>query len=420
MKHNYAKIYFASILGNIFEIFDFFVFVFLSNIIADLFFPENIGWLSIILTYTTITISYLLRPIGAIILGNLGDTYGRKSIFTLSILMTAIPSLIIGLSPTYQQIGIFAIVILLISRIFQGFSSGAEMPGAVTFIAELFHKKNHFIYTAWIPFGANISIAIGSYLISLMVKNMDKSALYSYGWRIPFLLGSLLAVIGFYIRRSMIESPDFLKYLKNKKTTKMPINILFQKYKTRLLMGIILVLITSLITSVFHVFLPNLFVKFLNLNLVVATRASSLGAFTLAFTILIFANLTKYIKPIHIIQTSLFAILIMLLLIVFDLVKFNSATNIYISVFILSVFIGGINGLYWGILVDLFPIEVRYSGIATSFSIGSLIGGGLTPLWTSNLLIYSGSYRGIIVVCIIITIISTINSIYLAKRLKYN
>lgn len=415
MTKNRTKIYIASIIGNIFEIFDFFVFVFLSNVIADLFFPKNIGWLSILLTYTTITISYLLRPFGAIILGNLGDKYGRKSIFSLSILMTAIPSLIIGISPTYEQIGIFAAIILLISRIFQGFSSGAEMPGAVTFIAEIYHKKNYYFYSAWVPFGANISIAVGSYLISLMIKNMDKTTLYSYGWRIPFLIGSLLAVLGFYIRKNMSESPEFIKHIKMKKDHKLPIKTIFTEYKRQLIMGILLVIITSLITSVFHIFLPNLFVKFLNLDLVIATKSSFIGALTVAISILFSAILTKCIRPTTIIQFSLIGILIILSLILNNNLLFISKTHIYLITFILSILVGGINGVYWGVLVDLFPIKIRYSGVATSFSLASLMGGGLTPLWTSNLLIYYGNYKVIITICLIVTIISFINNIYLTR-----
>ena len=120
----------------------------------------------------TVTISYMLRPFGAIILGSLGDKYGRKSIFSLSILMTAIPSLVIGLSPTFHQIGYFAVAILLISRIFQGFSSGARCTDQLLILLKPIIGKLLF-YSAWMPFGANMSIALGSWAIRNMIEMMN-------------------------------------------------------------------------------------------------------------------------------------------------------------------------------------------------------------------------------------------------------
>jgi MFS family permease len=417
MNKNQTRLFIATGIGNIFEIFDFFIFIFLSNVIADLFFPHTVRWLAVVFTYTTVTISYMLRPVGALILGNLGDKYGRKSIFSLSILMTAIPSLVIGLSPTYSQIGIWAVVILVISRILQGFSSGAEMPGAVTFIAENYANKNYYFYVAWIPFGANVSIALGAYLIHQMVTSMSKEALYAYGWRIPFLLGSLLAVIGFYIRKNIAESNQFKVALVNHKLAKMPIANLFGQYKNELIVGVLLVMPASMLTSVFHVFLPNLLVKFTWLKFEVATMISSVGALTVAVSIIIFAVLSAWIKPVNIVKLSISGIILLLLIVMCGVFKLENFQNLMAVVVVLSILVGGINGVYWGILVDLFPVQVRYSGVAACFSIASLIGAGLTPLWTSSIMVRTNNYNGIILVCFVISLISLLNTFYLANCL---
>ena len=251
-----------------------------------------------------------------------------------------------------------------------------------------------------------------------MIANMSKVALYSYGWRIPFLLGSMLAVIGFYIRKNIAESQEFKEMLQSKKETRMPIVILFSEYRKELIMGVILVVLASLLTAVFHVFLPNLFVKFLHLDLAVASTASSVGALTIAVSIIFFALLTSKINPITIVKFSICGIIIVLILLLFGKLTLMDINSIYVVVILLSVLVGGINGVYWGVLVDLFPVEVRYSGVATSFSIASLIGGGLTPLWTSSLLASTNNYKSIVVVCLVISIISLINSVYLAKHFK--
>jgi MFS family permease len=412
---NRKKLFLAAGIGNFFEIFDFFVFVFLSSVIADLFFPKDIGYLAIVFTYMTVTISYMLRPFGAIILGSLGDKYGRKSIFSLSILMTAIPSLVIGLSPTFHQVGYFAVAILLVSRIFQGFSSGAEMPGSVTYIAETYHHKNYYFYSAWMPFGANMSIALGSWAIRNMVEMMDHDFLYSFGWRIPFILGSLLAVIGFYIRKNIAESSDFQAAKAQHKVQKIPALALFTTYRKELIMGIFLVLIASLITSVFHVFLPNLFVKFLHLELSIAANISSIGALTVSAAIILSALLASKINPTTIVKLSIVGLIAVLILVLTGILPLDNLKMLYSVVILLSIFAGGVNGIYWGLLVDLFPVEVRYSGVAACFSLASLIGGGLTPLWTSSILALTNDYRYIITICLLVSILCLINSFFVAR-----
>ena len=130
------KLIIATTIGSIFEIFDFIAFVFLSPILAELFFPKELASKAIWFTYLTIAISYLLRPIGGIILGHLGDKYGRKTVFSISILLMSIPSLLIGIMPTYASIGYFATGILIFMRILQGFSVGGKVTGSLTYIVE--------------------------------------------------------------------------------------------------------------------------------------------------------------------------------------------------------------------------------------------------------------------------------------------
>lgn len=417
-RQNDFKLFFATTIGNIFEMFDFFIFVFLSSIIARLFFPDNVGGLSLVYTYLTITISYLLRPIGGVILGNLGDRYGRKSVFTVSILCTAIPSVIIGILPTYHQIGYLATFILILSRIFQGFSSGAELPGAITFIAEKYSKKNYYYYCAWIPFGANLSIAVGSLLIKLMTNSMSQSFLYSYGWRIPFLFGGLLAVAGFYIRKQIAETSQFETLKSQQKLQKIPVVNLVSCHKLALVLGTFLALIVSQVTSVFHLFLPNLFIKnILHLSLQDSVGVSSIGAFTLSIFILLFAVFTYKFNPIRMVQLSIFGLIIVFILILKDYIIIDTLLRLYIVVIGISILIAGVNGVYAGLLVDLFPTEVRYSGVAVCFTLAATIGGGLTPLWTSAILEWAHSYKPIIWICLTTAVFCLISSHHLSGYL---
>lgn len=416
MKVN-LNLFFASIIGNIFEIFDFFIFVFLSPIIANIFFPSSIGNLAIFYTYLSIAISYFLRPIGGILLGNLGDKYGRKSIFTFSIFFTAFPSLIIGLLPTYNQIGNLAPIILIIARIIQGFSSGAELPGSITYVAEKYYKKNYYFYCAWIPFGANIAIALGTLTIKILTTFMPENQLYSYGWRIPFLLGSFLAIIGFYIRSNLKESTQFIELVKNQKILKFPIKSLLTHYYKPVINGILFTILISLITSIFHVFLPNLFIKFFNINIKYTMNISSLGAIILACSIVTFSLVKKKLRFI-VIQVGITGLIIIFILILLNLIKINNIINLYCLVTLISIFIGMVNSMFAGVMIDLFPTNIRYSGIGFCYSLASLLGAGITPIWTSISLNYFNSYKFIIVVCLLFSVIALINSFILKKNLN--
>lgn len=413
------KLFIATAIGNVFEMFDFFVFVFLSPIIASLFFPSHIPGLSLIFTYLTITISYLVRPIGGIVLGNLGDKYGRKSVFTISILCTAIPCLVIGFLPTYQQIGYLATSILVISRVFQGFSSGAELPGAITFIAEKYSHKNYYYYCAWIPFGANLSIALGSLLVKLMISSISQNSLYTYGWRIPFLLGGLLAFIGFYIRRQIGDTSQFEMLKSKKQLQKVPVASLFYKHKTSLVLSTLIALVVSIITSIFHLFLPTLFTRYLHLSIENSVGISAAGAFTLAVFILLVASLTNKYNPIKIMRLSLVGLIIVFSLILGNWLKLNTVLNLYLAVIVISILIAGVNGVYSGIFVELFPTEVRYSGVAVSFTLATTLGAGLAPLWTSLIMKTFNSYSCIVLVCLIITIVCLISSYFLKHCINY-
>lgn len=175
------KLIVATTIGSIFEIFDFIAFVFLTPILAEIFFPKDMASKAVWFTYLTIAISYLLRPIGGIILGHLGDKYGRKSVFSLSILLMSVPSLIIGILPTYQQIGYLATLLLVIMRILQGFSVGGEVPGSITYIAEKFKSVNYFFACAWLTFGANFAVSVGSQAIKLLTENTSPEFMHSIG-----------------------------------------------------------------------------------------------------------------------------------------------------------------------------------------------------------------------------------------------
>ena len=417
---NNQKLIVATTIGSVFEIFDFIAFVFLTPILAEIFFPHELESKAVWFTYLTIAISYLLRPVGGVILGHLGDKYGRKSVFSISILLMSLPSLIIGLLPTYAQIGYISTILLMMMRIFQGFSVGGEVPGSITYITEKFKAVNYFLACAWITFGANFAVSAGSQGIKLLTAYTSHAYMIEFGWRIPFLFGSLLTIIGFYIRKSISESEEYQQVKQqNKLQQRIPFFELFKNYRYQLISGILLSIIVSLTTSIFHVFLPNLFVTYFHFELSQTAGVSSIGAITMAVASLLFAYSTKFIRPITILRISLLTLSIIFICIYSDIVTLKTIESLYIWVVIISFVLAGVNGLFFAILADLFPTTIRYSGVAICYNFAYILGAGITPLWSSSILEITHSYHQIILVCMIVAIISLVNTANIQRIIKY-
>ena len=224
------KLIIAAVIGSIFELFDFVTFMLLLPILIKVFFPVHLqgngGWW---ISYLIITISYFLRPVGGIILGHIGDKYGRTSVFSITLLMMSLPSLLLSLLPGYNSIGYLSIVFLILIRILQGFSVGGEVPGSITYVAEKFqNSRNYFFACAWLTFGANVAVAIANQSIRFINYHWSEQFMLSYGWRIPFLLSTFLLIIGVYIRKYISESTEYKK-IKHKAHT-IPLLELVSKY----------------------------------------------------------------------------------------------------------------------------------------------------------------------------------------------
>lgn len=413
------KLIVSSTLGSVFELFDFISFVLLSPILAKVFFPVVEGSNNaVIFTYIAIAISYLLRPVGGIVLGALGDKFGRKSVFTASILLMSIPALIIGLLPTYNQIGYFATALLVIMRVLQGFSVGGEVPGSITYISEKFKQGNYFFACAWLTFGANFAVAVGSQMIKLLTTYTTPEFMLSIGWRLPFLFGSLLTVIGFYIRKNLSESEAYQEIQKTKQTsTRMPLVELFSNYKKPIITGILLSIIVSLTTSIFHVFLPNMMVTYFKFDLSQTSGVSSLGAITMAIFSLVFARYMR--NPINCLRISLSLLLVVFIALFTNVINISSISALYLWVFVISLILAGVNGVFFGILADLFPTQVRFSGIGVCYNFAYILGAGITPLWTSAILERTHQYHEIVLVCIIVASVCLLNTHNVKKVTGY-
>lgn len=197
-------------LGGALEFYDFIIFVFFAPAIGQLFFPHDIpDWLRLLQTYGIFAAGYLARPLGGVIMAHFGDLFGRKRMFTLSVLMMSVPTLLMGLLPTYDTIGLLAPVLLLLFRILQGAAVGGEVPGAWVFVSEHVPARHIGYACGTLTAGLTAGILLGSLVATAINSHYSTAEVTAFAWRIPFLLGGVFGLFSVYLRRWLHETPVF-------------------------------------------------------------------------------------------------------------------------------------------------------------------------------------------------------------------
>jgi len=199
----------AATIGNGLEWFDFTVYGFFTPIIARLFFPAGDDLTSILLTVGTYGVGFFMRPVGAVVLGVYADRAGRKAALTLTILLMAVGTALLGFAPTYAQAGIAGPLVIVLARLIQGFSAGGEIGGATAFLIEYAPAKRRGYYASWQQTSQALAVVLGGICGTIVTQALDPAAIDSWGWRVPFLFGLLIGPVGFYIRARIDETPVF-------------------------------------------------------------------------------------------------------------------------------------------------------------------------------------------------------------------
>ncbi|MFB7630786.1 glycine betaine/L-proline transporter ProP [Streptomyces sp. NPDC056149] len=199
----------AAALGNTMEWFDFGVYAYLAGTLGKVFFPASSPGAQVVASFATFAAAFLVRPLGGMVFGPLGDRIGRKQVLAATMIMMAISTFAVGFLPGYQAIGFAAPILLLICRLVQGFSTGGEYAGATTYIAEYAPDKRRGFLGSWLDFGTFVGYSLGSGLVTVLTAVLGEHGLVSWGWRLPFLVAGPLGLIGLYMRLRLEETPAF-------------------------------------------------------------------------------------------------------------------------------------------------------------------------------------------------------------------
>ncbi len=385
VKPNLHKTLFATCVGNALEWFDIAVYAFFASYIARAFFPTADESMSLLLALGSFGVSFLIRPLGAVVLGNYADRAGRKKALLVSINLMMLGGAMITFMPTYAAIGLAAPVLIMLARLIQGFSAGGEFGSSTAFLVEHFPERKAFI-ASWqfATQGAStlMAAAFGLGLTSLM----SEAQIQEWGWRIPFAFGLIIGPVGLYIRRHLHEPPVFAQAEK----TSTPLKTLAGKQKTLLLLAIGLMVISTGINYMLN-YVPTYATKNLHLPGNVAYGATLLAGVILTVVTPIMGLWAEKVGRMPLMWCSL----ILLILTIYPgfllVVNHTSAVTLMLLVgwmaLLKSVYFSTVPSL----MADLFPVSTRASGMAISYNIAVTIFGGFAPLVCSLLITLTGT-----------------------------
>ncbi|MFQ2224740.1 MFS transporter [Aeromonas enteropelogenes] len=366
-------------LGGALEFYDFIIFVFFAVVIGELFFPADIPeWLRQFQTFGIFAAGYLARPLGGIIMAHFGDLIGRKRMFTLSIIMMALPTLLIGLLPTYAALGIAAPLLLLLLRILQGAAIGGEVPGAWVFVAEHVPARRIGLACGTLTAGLTAGILLGSLVATAINRSMSPSDVSEWGWRLAFVLGGVFGIVAMYLRRWLHETPVFAEMQANKSLAEeLPLKTVLREHKGSVVVSMLLTWLLSAGIVVVILMTPTYLQKVYDITPAEALTANSLAIVALTLGCIAYGRLIDSLG------SGLTFMLGSLLLAGSTYAFYHglvAGTAQLVPLYMLAGFAVGIVGAVPYVMVNAFPAVVRFSGLSFSYNVAYAIFGGLTPM----------------------------------------
>lgn len=407
-----VKIIAAATIGNALEWFDVLAYGYYAVTISRLFFPTADQTLSLLLALGTFGVSYLVRPIGALVLGAYADRAGRKASMLLSIVLMTFGTGLMALMPTYATVGEIAPVAVLIARLLQGFAVAGEFGSATSFLVEhSTNRKGFFASFQW--FGQGLAAVLASFFGVVLTSAMTQGQLESWGWRIPFLFGLLIGPIGLYIRQRLNESPEFVDIT----PAKAPVRDLLTGQWDRVLLAIGAVIISTS-SNYIILYMPTYAIKQLHLPQVLGFIATMLGGVLLTLGAPLFGHLSDRFGRIGIMMAVcvLFAVSAYPAFVM--LIGHASLAAIVLIVCWLSLLKAGYSGILPALLAEIFPIQTRGTGVAFSYNVSVPIFGGFAPLIAAWLIAVTGSSLAPSFYLIVTSLLSLIALVMIRARLK--
>ncbi|RKQ85883.1 MHS family proline/betaine transporter-like MFS transporter [Mycolicibacterium mucogenicum 261Sha1.1M5] len=401
----------AGSIGVLVHWFDWAVYAYLAGTIAVVFFPESNSSSGLLAAFAVFAVSFLVRPIGAVIFGRLGDRLGRKQTLSIVILSMALATLVLGLLPGYSSIGIAAPILLIATRVVQGLAAGGEFGSAAAFLGEFSPAKRRGFGVSWLEFGSLLGFLLASFTVVLLNVVFDPQQIIDWAWRIPFLITVPLGFIGLYIRRKIEDTPEFEQLKELETVSHAPVREVFQRNRREFIQTCgmeIFMNVTFYVVLVYLLTYQEVYIGFdAGRAALLSTLASALGLIVVPLAGIASDKLGR--KPV--LMTAAVA-LTLLAVPLFLLMQSGASWASFVSTLGLALILAIILGTHAVTVVELFPTRTRQTGLSIAYAVTAALFAGTAPYvltWlldsTGNMLV-PGYFLAAVGVVGIITVIS--------------
>ena len=374
-------------IGNFFELFDFTIYGYFAVAIGRAFYPDG----SMFSTFATFGAAFLMRPVGAIVLGAYGDRMGRRAALVVTIGLMAAATGFTGLIPSYQSIGVWAPILLLVCRLMQGFSTGGEWGGAAAFLVEYAPAGKRGLIGSMQQTSTQIGALSGSLSAALLASTLSQEDFFAWGWRIPFVVGFALGPIGYYLRRKVAETPAFERAVEHRIVERSPFLTAIREYRSRMLQAFGLSIIGCMANFIFVIYLVSYAINTMKLPAGSALSCAVVSGLILVTLTPIVGHLSDRVGRRPMILACA------LLNLVFDYPLFLLAVrggtfgSLLAALMVNAVFQSLYTGVIPSILAEMFPTRVRYTGLSVSYGFAVVLFGGFAPLISTWLVQVTGN-----------------------------
>lgn len=379
----------AAAIGSFVENYDFAVYGYVAPIIATLFFAGGDPTAALLATLATFATAYLVRPIGGLVFGHVGDRFGRRGSLAVALVGMAIATFLIGVLPTYAAIGVGATALLVLARLVQGLAAGGEIPGAATYVAEHSPRRRRGLNTSLMQLAVVAGALFGSLEVALLTSALGPETMAAWGWRIPFLVALPLGAIGLYVRLRLEDSPEFRQLSENRSVEKLPVATLFRTQKRALVQGFAVAVGYFAGYYVVYIYLPTYLERSVGVARSVASLSTTLTLTSALFVIPVAGLLADRLGRRVVVIGGAVAMGV-LAVPMFALVGTGSTAAVIAGQMILGVPVAVLIGASLVVLTELFSTEVRVTGGGVAINVAAVTFGGTAPLICAALVAGTG------------------------------
>jgi MHS family proline/betaine transporter-like MFS transporter len=380
----------AAAVGNIVEWYDFATYGLFAVIVAANFFPDEDPTTGLLATFAVFAVSFLIRPLGAVVFGHLGDRYGRKNVLLATVTLMGASTIAMGLTPTHDSIGIAAPVLLVVFRVVQAFSAGGEWSGSSVYTIEYAPRRQRNLYGSWVQVSASAGTLLGSLTAALCGVLTSDEQLQQWAWRVPFVFGGLIGLCGLLLRLRLEDTPEFTRSNRDRRAERSPLRVVLRNYRPHCLAAAGVTIGYTVSIYMFSTYMPTYVNTTTGIRLTSALLGNSLQIAVLMALIPFAAVLADRVgswKVLAAFSVSMAVCTIPL----FHLISTATVFAVITGQLAFAVIVSLVGGTAVATTARLFPTEVRYTGLGFSYNIAVAVFGGTAPYISTWLIGSTGS-----------------------------